>query len=116
MNPDLSDWDDDLLPEPEEVYQDLLRALKRKSGFGLFFVQCTPAEADRLIVKIPQDITQKKVAALRLVEPIDNLYHRVAEFVKDRQIDILLIKGIEYSLYISSSESLVKLLRQNLVI
>ncbi|MBD2526364.1 hypothetical protein H6G86_29070 [Nostoc sp. FACHB-133] len=32
MNPNLSDWDDDLFPEPEEVYQDLVRALKRKSG------------------------------------------------------------------------------------
>jgi hypothetical protein len=36
MNPDFSDWDEDLPPEPEEVYQDLIRALKRKSGFGLF--------------------------------------------------------------------------------
>ncbi|MBW4499216.1 MAG: tetratricopeptide repeat protein [Scytonema hyalinum WJT4-NPBG1] len=99
MNPNLSDWDEDLPPEPEEAYQDLVRALKRKSGFGLFFVQCTPTEADRLIVKLPQDIPQKKIAVLRLVEAIDNLYQRVAEFVKDKQVDILLIKGLEYSLY-----------------
>ncbi|MEH2464086.1 tetratricopeptide repeat protein [Nostoc sp.] len=99
MSPNLSDWDDDLPPEPEEAYQDLLRALKRKSGFGLFFVQCTPAEADKFIVKLPQEIPQKKIAVLRLVEAIDNLYQPVAEFVKDKQIDILLIKGLEYSLY-----------------
>ncbi|MBC6432037.1 tetratricopeptide repeat protein [Nostoc sp. HG1] len=99
MNPNLSDWDDDLPPEPEEAYQDLLRALKRKSGFGLFFVQCTPAEADKFIVKLPQEIPQKKVEVLRFVESIDNLYQRVAEFVKDKQVDILLIKGLEYSLY-----------------
>lgn len=99
MNPNLSDWDDDLPPEPEEVYQDLLRALKRKSGFGLFFVQCTPGEADNLIIKLPQEIPQKKIAVLRLVEAIDNLYERVVEFVKDKQVDILLIKGLEYSLY-----------------
>ncbi|QMS89344.1 tetratricopeptide repeat protein [Nostoc edaphicum CCNP1411] len=99
MNPNLSDWDDDLPPEPEEAYQDLLRALKRKSGFGLFFVQCTPGEADKFIVKLPQEIPQKKIAVLRLVEAIDNLYQPVAEFVKDKQIDILLIKGLEYSLY-----------------
>jgi tetratricopeptide (TPR) repeat protein len=99
MNPNLSDWDDDLPPEPEEAYQDLLRALKRKSGFGLFFVQCTPGEADKFIVKLPQEIPQKKIAVLRLVEAIDNLYERVVEFVKDKQIDILLIKGLEYSLY-----------------
>ncbi|MEH2328742.1 tetratricopeptide repeat protein [Nostoc sp.] len=99
MNPNLSDWDDDLPPEPEEAYQDLLRALKRKSGFGLFFVQCTPVEADKFIVKLPQEIPQKKIAVLRLVEAIDNLYERVVEFVKDKQVDILLIKGLEYSLY-----------------
>ncbi|MEH2138228.1 tetratricopeptide repeat protein [Nostoc sp.] len=99
MNPNLSDWDDDLPPEPEEAYQDLLRALKRKSGFGLFFVQCTPGEADKFIVKLPQEIPQKKIEVLRLVDSIDNLYQPVAEFVKDKQIDILLIKGLEYSLY-----------------
>jgi tetratricopeptide (TPR) repeat protein len=99
MNPNLSDWDDDLPPEPEEAYQDLLRALKRKSGFGLFFVQCTPVEADNLIVKLPQEIPQKKIEVLRLVKSIDNLYERVVEFVKDKQVEILLIKGLEYSLY-----------------
>ncbi|MEH1892068.1 MAG: tetratricopeptide repeat protein [Nostoc sp.] len=99
MNPNLSDWDDDLPLEPEEAYQDFLRALRRKSGFGLFFVQCTPGEADKFIVKLPQEIPQKKIAVLRLVEAIDNLYEPVVEFVKDKQINILLIKGLEYSLY-----------------
>ncbi|QHG18619.1 tetratricopeptide repeat protein [Nostoc sp. ATCC 53789] len=99
MNPNFSDWDDDLPPEPEEAYQNLLRALKRKSGFGLFFVQCTPVEADNLIVKLTHKIPQKKIAVLRLVEAIDNLYERVANFIKDKEIDILLIKGLEYSLY-----------------
>ena len=99
MNPNVDDWDDDLPPEPEEVYQDLIRALTRKSGFGLYFVQCTPVEADRLMAKLPQDIPQKHIEVLRLFEAIDNLYERVVEFVKDKQIDILLIKGLEYSLY-----------------
>ncbi|MEH2038945.1 MAG: tetratricopeptide repeat protein [Nostoc sp.] len=99
MNPNLSDWDDDLPLESEEAYQDLLRALKQKSGFGLFFVQCTPGEVDKFIVKLPQEIPQKKIAVLRLVEAIDNLYQPVAEFIKNKQIDILLIKGLEYSLY-----------------
>ncbi len=99
MNPSLSDWDDDLPPEPGEVYKDLVRALTRKSGFGLFFVQCIPASADRLIKQLPQDIPQKNIQVLRLTESIDNLYQRVAEFVKNKRVDILLIKGLEYSLY-----------------
>jgi superkiller protein 3 len=99
MNSDFNDWDDDLPPEPEAAYPDLVRALKRKSGFGLFFVQCTPVEADNLIIKLPQDIPHKHIEVLRLVESVDNLYQRVAEFVQNKQIDILLIKGLEYSLY-----------------
>jgi tetratricopeptide (TPR) repeat protein len=99
MNANLDNWDDDLPPEPQAAYQDLLRALKRKTGFGLYFVQCTPVEADNLIVKLPQDIQGKHIEVLRLVESIDNLYERVAEFVKNKQVDILLIKGLEYSLY-----------------
>ncbi len=99
MNLDLSDWDEDLPPEPEEVYPDLVRALTRKSGFGLFFVQSIPQEADRLITKLQRDIPHKKIEILRLLEAVDNLYPRVAEFLKTRQVDILLIAGLEYSLY-----------------
>ncbi|WYL97507.1 MAG: tetratricopeptide repeat protein [Gloeotrichia echinulata IR180] len=99
MNANLDNWDDDLPPEPQAAYQDLLRALKRRTGFGLYFVQCTPVEADNLIVKLPHDIPHKQIEVLRLVESIDNLYERVAEFVKNKQVDILLIKGLEYSLY-----------------
>ncbi len=99
MNANLDNWDDDLPPEPQAAYQDLLRALKRKTGFGLYFVQCTPVEAENLIVKLPHDIPHKQIEVLRLVESIDNLYERVAEFVKNKQVDILLIKGLEYSLY-----------------
>ncbi|MDR9894100.1 tetratricopeptide repeat protein [Aetokthonos hydrillicola Thurmond2011] len=99
MNPSADNWDEDLPPEPEQAYQDLVRALKRKSGFGLFFVQCTPVEAENLIVKLPQDVPQKHIAVLHLVEAIDNLYERVTKFVKNKQVDILLIKGLEYSLY-----------------
>ncbi len=61
MNSDSSDWDNDLPSEPEEVYQDLLLTLKRKSGFGLFFVQCTSPKADYLINQLPKDIIEKKL-------------------------------------------------------
>ncbi|MBD2293196.1 tetratricopeptide repeat protein [Anabaena sphaerica FACHB-251] len=94
-----SNWDDDLPPDPEEIYQDLLCALERKLGFGLYFVQCTPVESDLFIHKIPQDIPHKKIAVLRLIEPVDKLYQQVANYIQDQTIDILLIKGLEYSLY-----------------
>ena len=99
MNLDLSDWDNDLPSQPEEVYQDLLLALKRKSGFGLFFVQCTSPKADYLITQLPKDITEKKIEVLSLIEPIDNLYRRVATWSEGKHVEILLIKGLEYSFY-----------------
>jgi tetratricopeptide (TPR) repeat protein len=99
MVSDCSDWDEDLPPEPEEAYQDLIRVLKLNQGFGLFFVQCTPKAAESAIAQIPQDVPQRQIEVLRLVEAIDNLYGRVGEFVKGKQVDILLITGLEYSLY-----------------
>ncbi|BAZ39569.1 TPR repeat-containing protein [Calothrix sp. NIES-4101] len=99
MNQSINDWDDDLSPEPEEVYQDLIRALTRKEGFGLFFVQCSQTEAERVITRIKQEIPQRKIQVLRLAEAINNLYQRVAEFTQNKQVDILLITGLEYSLY-----------------
>ncbi|MEA5578583.1 tetratricopeptide repeat protein [Anabaena sp. UHCC 0451] len=99
MTLNYSSWDDDLPPEPEEIYQDLVCALERKLGFGLYFVQCTPVESDRFIQKIPQDIQHKKIAVLSLIEPVEKLYQQVANYIQEKTIDILLIKGLEYSLY-----------------
>ncbi len=99
MTLNYSTWDDDFPPDPEEIYQDLLCAVERKSGFGLYFVQCNPVGSDRFINKIPQDIPHKKIAVLRLFEPVDKLYQQITNCIQDQQIDILLIKGLEYSLY-----------------
>jgi hypothetical protein len=89
MTLNYSSWDDDLPPDPEEIYQDFLCSLERKLGFGLYFVQCTPVESDRFIHKIPHDLPQKKIAVLRLFEPIDKLYQHVADAIKEQEIDIL---------------------------
>ncbi|WP_353931518.1 tetratricopeptide repeat protein [Okeanomitos corallinicola TIOX110] len=94
-----SHWDDDLPPDPQEVYQDLLCSLERKTGFGLYFVQCNPVDSDRFINQIPHDLPHKNIKILRLVEPIDKLYQQVNSFIQGKKIDILLIKGLEYSLY-----------------
>jgi tetratricopeptide (TPR) repeat protein len=48
---------------------------------------------------VKQDIPQKTIEVLRFIEPIDNLYKRVANFANRDKIDILFIQGIEYSLY-----------------
>ena len=97
----MTDWDEDIYQDPETEYQDFVRALKRKRGFGLYFVRCGRREGEDLITRVTEDLSSKQVEVIRLVEAIDNLYVRIAKLAekKNNQIDILFIQGIEYSLY-----------------
>ncbi|MGK7872334.1 MAG: tetratricopeptide repeat protein [Xenococcaceae cyanobacterium] len=99
MTLNITDWDEDISVDPEEEYQSFVRALKRKKGFGLFFVRCSQTEGEQLIARLKQDIPEKRVEVLRFVEAIDNLYNRVANLPNREKINILFIQGIEYSLY-----------------
>jgi tetratricopeptide (TPR) repeat protein len=83
----------------EKVYQALIRSLKRRKGFGIVFVQCSPPEAaTRLIQQLQQDLTQKNIAVLQLTQRIDNLYDIVAKRSDRQDINILVIQGLEKSL------------------
>ncbi|WP_293025922.1 tetratricopeptide repeat protein [Moorena sp. SIO3I8] len=96
----LIDADEDLPPaSPEEQYQDLLRALRRRRGFGLLFVRCSPVEAEKLVKQVKQDLSQKTIEMLRFEEPIDNLYGIVQDIPDRKQINFLFIQGLEYSFY-----------------
>jgi tetratricopeptide (TPR) repeat protein len=99
MTSEAMDWDEEIPDDPEEEYLALVRALKRKKGFGLFFVRCSQKEGKQIIERVKQDIPQKTIEVLRFIEPIDNLYNRVANFANRDKIDIFFIQGIEYSLY-----------------
>ncbi|NJR21605.1 MAG: hypothetical protein HC786_05200 [Richelia sp. CSU_2_1] len=100
MNSEVIDWDEDSPPaEPEEEYQALVRALKRTDGFNLLFVECSPAEGERLISRVKSDIPQKKIEVLRLDKAVYNFYNLIEELPDRAQINILFIKGLEYSFY-----------------
>ncbi|NEP37415.1 MAG: prenyltransferase, partial [Moorea sp. SIO3B2] len=95
-----TDADEDLPPaSPEEQYQDLLRALRRRRGFGLLFVRCSTAEAEKLVKQVKQDLPQKTIEVLRFEEPIDNLYGIVQDRPDCQDIKVLFIQGLEYSFY-----------------
>jgi len=83
---------------PEGVYRALLRCLKRTKGFGIVFVQCSPAEGAELIFRVQEDLSEKKIAWLKLTEPIDNLYEIVANRGDRNDLNILFIQGLEKSL------------------
>ena len=83
---------------PEEEYQSMLRSLRRRKGFGLVFVRCTPVGGWELIEKVRDDIPQKLVGILELKEPISNLIDLVETFPNVENLKILFIVGLEKSL------------------
>lgn len=96
------DWDEDLPADSEDEYQALVRALRRHQGFGLLFVQCTPAEGQRIVQRVEKELPQKKIATLTFTKdiPDGNLYREVKAFLAEREgTDVLFIQGLEHSLY-----------------
>jgi tetratricopeptide (TPR) repeat protein len=94
------DWDEELAPETEEeVYQALLRALQRKQGFGLFFVQCTKAQGEKITANLRQDLSQQKIEELHLQGEVVTLYDQIAALWNQQQFDVLVIEGLQASLY-----------------
>ncbi|MFZ1028394.1 MAG: tetratricopeptide repeat protein, partial [Limnoraphis robusta] len=99
MKPNFTDWDVDIPNDPQDDYQAFIRGLQRREGFGLFFVECSPAEGEKLIEKVKNDIPQKTIKVLRLTEQTENLYAIVNDLPNRDNINILFISGLEHSLY-----------------
>ncbi|MDJ0798513.1 MAG: tetratricopeptide repeat protein [Calothrix sp. MO_167.B12] len=99
MSLELTDWDKDLPPEPEEEYQAFVRTLLWTDGFGLLFVRCSPREGEDLINKVQGEVREKNIQVLRLQEPVNNLYERIEQLENRDKIDILFITGLESSFY-----------------
>lgn len=85
--------------DSELEYKALIRSLKYTNGFGLLFVQCSPAEGERLIEKVQKDLPQKRIEVLSLTEPVETLYDKVNALYQNNPIDVLFVQGIEHSLY-----------------
>ncbi|MEG4169864.1 MULTISPECIES: TPR end-of-group domain-containing protein [unclassified Microcoleus] len=100
MTQEMMDWDEDLPPaEPEEEYRALVRTLNRTDGFRLLFVECTLAEGERWIARVKTDIRPQKIEVLALEKPVYNFYNLIEELPERDRINILFVKGLEYSLY-----------------
>src|SRR6476646_1902387 len=94
------DWDEELPPETEEeVYRGLLRALSRKQGFGLFFVQCSRAQGKKIVADLHRDLLQQRIETLRLPGEVATLYDQVADLWQKQPFDVLVVEGLEASLY-----------------
>ena len=98
MNQRAINWQQELDSEAGEEYNALRRSLQRNNGFGLFFVQCSPDTGTNIITAIQQDIKRKKIATLKLKQPIDSLYNEIIAIPNIEDVDILFISGLEHSL------------------
>ena len=96
-NPTISEspWD----PETAEVLGDLLRALRRKKGFSLFFVQCNPAQGERVMKAIGERFPQKHLVQIELNRQSETLYGELLERYQAEGVDIACITGVEQALY-----------------
>ena len=81
------DWDDELPPETEEeVYGALLRALRRKQGFGLFFVQCSKAQGEKVVADLRKDLPQQRIQELHLEGEVVTLYDPIADLWQQQPV------------------------------
>ena len=106
MTSDSIDWSKEVKTDPEQEYRALLKSLRRTRNFGLFFVQCSPVEGERLIRRIRSDLPQKRTEVLTLTATVTNLYDEVDALPNKDQIEILFIQGLEHSLYDYEQERL----------
>jgi tetratricopeptide (TPR) repeat protein len=90
--------DESVESTPEDEYKSLLRSLRRRKGFGLVFVRCSPVGGLELIQKVQDDLPQKQIGVLALDQPIDNLIERVKDIPNQAQLNILFVVGLEKSL------------------
>ncbi|WP_420372240.1 tetratricopeptide repeat protein, partial [Microcystis aeruginosa] len=91
------------LPEEQpltaaESYQALLRSLRRKNGFNLLFVRCSPVQADEIIRGVSQDLPNKNIQVLQLDSETDNLYEKIVDLPNYTNLNILFVRGLENAL------------------
>jgi superkiller protein 3 len=89
-----------LSSEMDEVYYSLLRTLKRKKGFGLFFVVLSsPIKIDKVITRLQKDLPQKIIHDLEIDRQATTLYDQIAKVYRQTKCDILCFKNLESALY-----------------
>jgi superkiller protein 3 len=93
--PELGRWS----AENAEVIADILRALRRKKGFGLFFVQCSPAQGTQVIRAIRERFPQKRIVEIELNRESETLYPELRERHQTEGFEIACISGVEQALY-----------------
>ncbi len=85
-------------PNTAQEYRALVRALRRKKGFGLFFVQASPAKGQEILTDLRRDLAGKRVAEVTIGRTDDRLFDRLEALWEREPVDIFWIEGLEQSL------------------
>jgi tetratricopeptide (TPR) repeat protein len=97
---ELSKWDLDLETDDQEKYTSLVRAVRRNhQRFKLLFVSCSPSQGEKIRGDLMADIPTKKYQILDIKESIDNLYGTISNISNLSELDVLFIRGLEYSIF-----------------
>ena len=92
-------WQEDFSLTFTEEYEALVETIRFNEGFSLLFAECSPAQGTKIMEKIRLDIPEKRADVLRLDKTIYHFYNRVKELPNLKEIDILFVTGLAYSLY-----------------
>jgi tetratricopeptide (TPR) repeat protein len=97
---ELSKWDLDVETNDGEEYTSLVRAVRRNhQRFKLLFVSCSPSQGEKVRHDLMADIPAKKYELLDIKESIDNLYEVINNIPNLADLDVLFIRGLEYSIF-----------------
>jgi tetratricopeptide (TPR) repeat protein len=96
----ISKWDLDVETDDEEEYTSLVRAIRRTyQRFKLLFVSCSPSQGEKIRGDLMADVPTKKYELLDIKESIDNLYEAINNIPNLPELDVLFIRGLEYSIF-----------------
>jgi tetratricopeptide (TPR) repeat protein len=97
---ELSKWDLDVETNDKDEYTSLVRAVRRThQRFKLLFVSCSPSQGEKIRCDLMADIPTKKYELLDIKESIDNLYEAISNIPNLSELDVLFIRGLEYSIF-----------------
>jgi tetratricopeptide (TPR) repeat protein len=97
---ELSKWDLDVETNDGEEYTSLVRAVRRThQRFKLLFISCSPSQGEKIRCDLMSDIPAKKYELLDIKESINNLYEAINNTPNLSELDVLFIRGLEYSIF-----------------
>jgi tetratricopeptide (TPR) repeat protein len=97
---ELSKWDLDVETNDGEEYTSLVRAVRRThQRFKLLFVSCSPSQGEKIRRDLMLDVPAKTYELLDIKESIENLYEAVSNIPNLSELDVLFIRGLEYSIF-----------------